>query len=157
MSGVLRSSLGLRPASKTHLRKTRLRRTQEIPEVVFKPFQAAGLRSESDKKPGGSLEPGPAPRARQPSPTRATSPLGLAGLLPAYKPLCPPCRCCLEPFVPWAHRRAHPITSSQAPRSESPRCHQYTWKTWGNAVNVPDLSYLICKMEHVKALKPSGG
>lgn len=74
MSGVLRSSLGLRPASKTHLRKIRLSRAWEIPEVVFKPFQAAGLCSESDKKPRGSLEPGPAPWARQPSPVRATSP-----------------------------------------------------------------------------------
>lgn len=157
MSGVLRSSLGLRPASKTHLRKIRLSRAREIPEVVFKPFQAAGLCSESDKKPRGSLEPGPAPWARQPSPVRATSPPELAGLLPAYKPLCPLCRCCLEPCVPSAHRRAHPIASSRAPRSESPRCHQYTWKTWGNTVNIPDLSYLICKMERVKALKLSGG
>lgn len=56
MSGVLRSSLGLRPASETHWRKTRLRGTREIPEVVFKPFLSSRtlfrVSQEAPWKPG---------------------------------------------------------------------------------------------------------
>lgn len=99
-------NLGLRPASKTHLCKTRPRGPQEIPKGVFKPFLTAELCSKSDMKPSGNPESTPLLHALEGSCSAAPSPQPDQG---HFSPQARWTTACLQATVPTAAEGAFQV------------------------------------------------